>query len=105
MPMVQGVLLATMELLATLIPAALCAQPYTLGPDSQLVFPDLRKFETWEGAGHFLMTASIVLWRTSWQGCDRSRGRTAVTLGIWKLQRSEGAASGAWKRCTTKWKA
>ena len=24
---------------------------------------------------------------------------------VWKLQRSEGAASGAWKRCTTKWKA
>ena len=26
-------------------------------------------------------------------------------VGIWKPQRSEGAASGVWKRCTTTWKA
>ena len=35
MPMVFGVLLLGMKLLAFLIPAVLCAQPYTLGPDSQ----------------------------------------------------------------------
>jgi hypothetical protein len=33
--MVFGVQLLGMKLLAILIPAVLCAQPYTLGPDSQ----------------------------------------------------------------------
>jgi pimeloyl-ACP methyl ester carboxylesterase len=58
MPMVQGVLLLGMKLLDHPDSGIFCAQPYTLSPDSQLVFPDLRKFETWEGAGHFLMMES-----------------------------------------------
>src|ERR1022692_2947972 len=35
MPFVHGVLLRRMKLFAILIPTLLCAQPYTLGPDSQ----------------------------------------------------------------------
>ena len=65
--------------------AIMMATPGRVGYEAQLraVFPNLRKYEKWEGSGHFLMMespdASIVCWRSYSPVCD-----AAQPLLVWR---------------------